>query len=79
MAKSYATRLANDLVRDALQTHGGYGFARQISATGEIYRLEGIYRDAKILEIFEGANEVLQWVIARHLIGRDITGLKAEP
>ncbi len=74
MAKSYATRLANDLARDALQIHGGYGFARRVSATGEGYRLEEIYRDAKILEIFEGANEVLQWVIARHLIGRDITG-----
>ncbi|BBX85313.1 acyl-CoA dehydrogenase family protein [Mycolicibacterium aubagnense] len=74
MAKSYATRLANDLARDALQIHGGYGFARRVSATGESFRLEEIYRDAKILEIFEGANEVLQWVIARHLIGRDITG-----
>ncbi|TXH23359.1 MAG: acyl-CoA dehydrogenase [Mycobacterium sp.] len=74
MAKSYATRLANDLARDALQIHGGYGFARRVAATGESYRLEEIYRDAKILEIFEGANEVLQWVIARHLIGRDITG-----
>jgi alkylation response protein AidB-like acyl-CoA dehydrogenase len=74
MAKSYATRLANDIARDALQIHGGYGFARRVSATGESYRLEEIYRDAKILEIFEGANEVLQWVIARHLIGRDVTG-----
>jgi alkylation response protein AidB-like acyl-CoA dehydrogenase len=74
MAKSFATRLANDLARDALQIHGGYGFAREVSATGETYRLEEIYRDAKILEIFEGANEVLQWVIARHLIGRDVTG-----
>jgi alkylation response protein AidB-like acyl-CoA dehydrogenase len=33
-----------------------------------------LYRDAKILEIFEGANEVLLWVIARQLIGRDVTG-----
>lgn len=74
MAKSFATRLANDLARDALQIHGGYGFARQVAATGERYRLEELYRDAKILEIFEGANEVLQWVIARHLIGRDLTG-----
>jgi alkylation response protein AidB-like acyl-CoA dehydrogenase len=54
MAKSYATRLANDLARDALQIYGGYGFARRVSATGETYRLEEIYRDAKILEIFEG-------------------------
>jgi alkylation response protein AidB-like acyl-CoA dehydrogenase len=74
MAKSFATKLANDLARDALQVYGGYGFARRVAATGETYRLEELYRDAKILEIFEGANEVLQWVIARHLIGRDITG-----
>ncbi len=74
MAKSFATKLANDLARDALQAHGGYGYARQIGATGAAPRLEEIYRDAKILEIFEGANEVLQWIIARHLIGRDITG-----
>lgn len=74
MAKSFATKLANDVARDALQVHGGYGFARQIAATGETFRLEELYRDAKILEIFEGANEVLLWVIARHLIGRDVTG-----
>lgn len=74
MAKSFATRLANDVARDALQVYGGYGFAKQIARTGETYRLEEIYRDAKILEIFEGANEVLQWVIARHLIGRELTG-----
>jgi alkylation response protein AidB-like acyl-CoA dehydrogenase len=74
MAKTFATRLANDLARDALQVHGGYGFAREVAATGERYRLEELYRDAKILEIFEGANEVLQWVIARHLIGREVTG-----
>ncbi|WP_354701370.1 putative acyl-CoA dehydrogenase fadE25 [Paraconexibacter sp. AEG42_29] len=74
MAKAFGTKLANDVARDAIQVHGGYGFARQIAATGETFRLEEIYRDAKILEIFEGANEVLQWVIARHLIGRDVTG-----
>jgi alkylation response protein AidB-like acyl-CoA dehydrogenase len=74
MAKAFATRLANDIARDALQVHGGYGFVRQVGATGETYRLEEIYRDAKVLEIFEGANEVLQWVIARALIGRDLTG-----
>jgi alkylation response protein AidB-like acyl-CoA dehydrogenase len=74
MAKSYATALANDVARDALQVHGGYGFARRIAATGETFRLEEIYRDAKILEIFEGANEILLWVIARELIGRDVTG-----
>lgn len=33
MAKSFATTLANDLARDALQVYGGYGFARQVAAT----------------------------------------------
>jgi alkylation response protein AidB-like acyl-CoA dehydrogenase len=74
MAKSFATRLAGDMARDAIQVYGAYGFARQVSETGETFRLEELYRDAKILEIFEGANEVLQWVIARQLIGRDVTG-----
>jgi alkylation response protein AidB-like acyl-CoA dehydrogenase len=74
MAKSFATRLAGDMARDAIQVYGGYGFARKVSETGETFRLEELYRDAKILEIFEGANEVLQWVIARQLIGRDVTG-----
>lgn len=74
MAKVYATTLANDLARDAVQIYGGYGFARHVAATGETFRLEEIFRDAKVLEIFEGANEVLLWVIARQLIGRDVTG-----
>lgn len=74
MAKSFASKLANQVVSDAVQVHGGYGFARQITATGDTYRLEELYRDAKVLEIFEGANEVLQWVIARNLIGRELTG-----
>ncbi len=74
MAKAYGTRLANDVVREAIQIYGALGFARQVGETGEAVRLEEMYRDAKILEIFEGANELQQWIIARRLIGRDITG-----
>jgi alkylation response protein AidB-like acyl-CoA dehydrogenase len=74
MAKAYGTRLANDLVREAIQIHGALGFARRVSESGESVRLEEMYRDAKILEIFEGANELQQWIVARQLIGRDITG-----
>lgn len=74
MAKAYGTRLANDLVREAIQVHGALGFAQQVGETGESVRLEEMYRDAKILEIFEGANELQQWIIARQLIGRDVTG-----
>jgi alkylation response protein AidB-like acyl-CoA dehydrogenase len=74
MTKSFATRLAADMARDAIQVYGGYGFARKVSETGETFRLEELYRDAKILEILGGADEVLQWVIARQSIGRDVTG-----
>ncbi|GGF18392.1 acyl-CoA dehydrogenase family protein [Williamsia phyllosphaerae] len=74
MAKAYGTRLANDIVREAIQIHGALGFARQVSESGESVRLEEMYRDAKILEIFEGANELQQWIVARRLIGRDVTG-----
>lgn len=74
MAKAYGTRLANDLVREAIQIYGALGFARRVGETGESVRLEEMYRDAKILEIFEGANELQQWIIARRLIGRDVTG-----
>lgn len=74
MAKAYGTRLANDLVREAIQVHGALGFARQVGETGESVRLEEMYRDAKILEIFEGANELQQWIVARRLLGREVTG-----
>ncbi|WP_370247043.1 acyl-CoA dehydrogenase family protein [Nocardioides sp.] len=74
MAKAYGTRLANDLVREAIQIHGALGFARQVGETGESVRLEEMYRDAKILEIFEGANELQHWIVARRLLGRDLTG-----
>lgn len=74
MAKAYGTKLANDIVREAIQIHGALGFARQVGESGESVRLEEMYRDAKILEIFEGANELQQWIVARRLIGRDVTG-----
>ncbi len=74
MAKIAGSELAVDVARDAIQCCGGYGFAREICGTGTRWPLEAIYRDAKIGEIYEGANEVQRWVIARHLFGREITG-----
>ena len=55
MAKAFATRLANDVARDACRFTAGTASPGRYRATGEAYRLEEIYRDAKILEIFEGA------------------------
>jgi alkylation response protein AidB-like acyl-CoA dehydrogenase len=74
MAKVKGSALAVDVSRDAIQACGGYGFARMIMGDGQAWPLESIYRDAKIGEIYEGANEVQKWVIARKLFGRQITG-----
>lgn len=74
MVKIKGSGLAVDVARDAIQSCGGYGFARHMPGAGRDWPLESIYRDAKIGEIYEGANEVQKWVIARHLLGRNITG-----
>lgn len=74
MAKWSCTALAVDVARDALQALGGYGYMRELAATGQGSKLEEIYRDAKIGEIYEGANEIQKWIIARSIFGRDITG-----
>jgi alkylation response protein AidB-like acyl-CoA dehydrogenase len=74
MAKLTGSRLAVDVARDAIQVCGGYGFAREMLGSGEVWPLESIYRDAKIGEIYEGANEIQKWVIARNIFGRNFTG-----
>ena len=74
MAKVAGSEVAVDVARDAIQACGGYGFARRMSADGIDWPLESIYRDAKIGEIYEGANEVQRWAVAREIFGRAITG-----
>jgi butyryl-CoA dehydrogenase len=74
MAKSYATELAVDMARDAIQALGGYGFMRSLGADGTPYDVEAIYRDAKIAEIYEGTNEIQRLIIARTLFGKELTG-----
>lgn len=74
MAKFYGSRLAVDMARDAVQAFGGLGFARELSADGTPGPVEAIYRDSKIGEIYEGTNEILKWVVARHIFGKDVTG-----
>jgi alkylation response protein AidB-like acyl-CoA dehydrogenase len=74
MAKVSGSRVAVDITRDAIQVHGGYGFVRRLTADGRINHLESIWRDSKVGEIYEGANEVQLWSIARVALGRDVTG-----
>lgn len=74
MAKFHATELAGDIARDGVQAFGGYGFLQELAADGSTYKVERIYRDAKIAEIYEGTNEIQRLIIARSIFGKDITG-----
>jgi short-chain 2-methylacyl-CoA dehydrogenase len=60
LAKLYATEIAVSSARDAVQIHGGYGFMEE-------FPVARYYRDAKVLEIGEGVNEIQRILIARDL------------
>lgn len=74
MAKLAGSSLAGDVARDAIQVCGGYGFVQELAATGETFPLEAIYRDSKIGEIYEGANEVQRMLVARSIFGKEAVG-----
>lgn len=72
MAKQFATKISVDMARDAVQALGGFGFTIERGGDGAQGPVEAIYRDSKIGEIYEGANEIQKWVIARQIFGRDL-------
>ena len=57
MAKLFASDMANEVCRFAVQAMGGYGYCRE-------YPVERMLRDAKITEIYEGTSEVMKMVIS---------------
>lgn len=59
MAKYYASTMSNRVAHDALQIHGANGF-------GPDYPLERFVRDARVMEVIEGTNEILEVTIARY-------------
>jgi butyryl-CoA dehydrogenase len=61
MAKYYAAEVVVDVTRKAVQIHGGYGYSKD-------YPVERMYRDAKIIEIYEGTSQVQKLVIARNVL-----------
>ena len=61
MCKLFASEMANEVVAQAVQIHGGYGFSRE-------YPVERFYRDARITTIYEGTSEIQRLVIARELL-----------
>ncbi len=61
MAKLYASEATNRIAYRAVQVHGGYGFCHE-------FRVEQLYRDARITTIYEGTSEIQRLVIARALL-----------
>ena len=63
MAKAYGSDVAMRVTTEAVQILGGYGYMRD-------YPMEKLMRDAKLLQIYEGTNEIQRLVISREVIGR---------
>lgn len=63
MAKLFASEMAMQVTLDAMRIHGGYGYSTE-------YDVERYFRDAPLMIIGEGTNEILRGVIARQLVQR---------
>ncbi len=61
IAKSFASDSAMEVTTDAVQIFGGYGYTKE-------YPVEKLMRDAKLLQIYEGTNEIQRLVISRWLL-----------
>ena len=61
IAKCFGSDAAMRVTDEAIQTFGGYGYMKE-------YPVEKLLRDAKLTQIYEGANEIQRIVIARELL-----------
>ena len=64
MAKLFATEAALENATEAMRVHGGYGYSKE-------FNVERLYRDAPLLVIGEGTNELQRIIIARQLVQRN--------
>jgi acyl-CoA dehydrogenase len=63
MAKWYCGEIAVKVADEAIECHGGYGILQE-------YDVEHYWRDAKVIEIFEGTKEIEKLIIARKILGK---------
>ena len=63
MAKLFASEMCAQVTLDAMRVHGGYGYIKELP-------MERYYRDAPLMIIGEGTNEIQKLVIARNLLKR---------
>jgi alkylation response protein AidB-like acyl-CoA dehydrogenase len=66
MAKIFCSEVALEAAIDAMKVHGGYGFSTE-------YEVERLYRDAILMSIGEGTNDVLRTVVAKALVRGEVT------
>jgi alkylation response protein AidB-like acyl-CoA dehydrogenase len=64
MAKYFATEAALENATEAMRIHGAYGYSKE-------FNIERLYRDAPLLAIGEGTNELQRIIIARQLVARN--------
>lgn len=64
MAKLFASEMAAKVALDAIRIHGGHGYSKE-------YSVERYYRDAPLMIVGEGTNEILRGVIAKQAVGRN--------
>ncbi|MBT6407246.1 MAG: acyl-CoA dehydrogenase, partial [Rhodospirillaceae bacterium] len=64
MAKLFATEAAVENSMEAMRIHGAYGYSKE-------FNIERYYRDAPLLAIGEGTNELQRIIIARQLVERN--------
>ncbi len=69
MAKLFATEVAEEAALEAMRIHGGYGYSQE-------YPIERLYRDAPVLILGEGSNEIQQLLIARRIFERYESGVR---
>ncbi len=62
-AKLYASEMVNRVVYKAVQIHGSMGYSREMD-------VERMYRDARVVSIYEGTSEIQRMIIARDLLAR---------
>jgi alkylation response protein AidB-like acyl-CoA dehydrogenase len=61
ISKTFASEIAMKVTTDAVQILGGYGYMKD-------YPVERMMRDAKVTQIYEGANQIQRWVVAQQLL-----------
>jgi alkylation response protein AidB-like acyl-CoA dehydrogenase len=63
MAKLFASEACLQVAADAIRVHGGYGYSAE-------FDIERYYRDAPLMVVGEGTNDIQRNVIIRQLVGR---------